>query len=165
MLIQENINSNQISLYLNKIINGQTGFEKNLDKKYRKQNGVFLTNSLITVENILSIIEIDNHIFNKRILEPSCGQGIFILKLIADLFQKYPNEKMINRFISDNLFFVDVQEDMIEKTKSNIRTLYKSLFGSEYTGTFNSIKWDFTDKAPVKTTLFFHVDLGRMVSF
>jgi len=154
MLIQENINSKQITFYLNKIISGQTGFEQNLDKKHRKQNGVFLTNSINTVENVLSVIEIDSDIFSKRILEPSCGQGIFILKIIADVFQKFPDKKLIDGFISNNLFFVDVQEEMIEKTKSNIQSLYKFLLGIEYTGTFNSITWDFTDKAPVETNLF-----------
>lgn len=154
MLIQENINSKQITFYLNKIISGQTGFEQNLDKKHRKQNGVFLTNSINTVENILSVIEIDSDIFCKRILEPSCGQGIFILKIIAEVFQKFPDKRLIDGFISNNLFFVDVQEEMIEKTKSNIKSLYKYLLGIEYTGTFNSITWDFTDKEPIKTTLF-----------
>lgn len=152
--MQENINSNQITFYLNKIISGQTGFEQNLDKKHRKQNGVFLTNSINTVENVLSVIEIDSDIFSKRILEPSCGQGIFILKIIADVFQKFPDKKLLDGFISNNLFFVDVQEEMIEKTKSNIQSLYKYLLGIEYKGTFNSITWDFTDKAPVETSLF-----------
>ena len=59
MLVKEAIKSEQITFYLNRIIRGQTGFEQNLDKKHRKQNGVFLTNSLLTVENILSIVEIN----------------------------------------------------------------------------------------------------------
>lgn len=154
MLVQEIINSDQILLYLNRMVTGQTGFEQNLDKKHRKQNGVFLTNSLLTVENILSVIEVDSNIFNKRILEPSCGQGIFVLKLISNVYQSFPDEKLIADFISKNIFFVDVQKEMIEKTQSNIKSLYKYLFGFDYTGSFNSITWDFTDKAPVKTTLF-----------
>jgi len=162
MQIQENINSKQISFYLNKIISDQIGFEQKLDKKHRKQNGVFLTNSINTVENVLSVIEIDSDIFCKRILEPSCGQGIFILKLIAEVFQKFPDERMIDGFISNNLFFVDIQEEMIEKTKSNIKALYKYLLGIEYTGTFNSITCDFTDKATFKTAL---IDIHKNTTF
>lgn len=154
MLVKDTIKSEQISFYLNRVVSGQSGFEQNLDKKHRKQNGVFLTNSLFTVENILSIVEINSDIFNKRILEPSCGQGIFILKLISDIYQTFPDEKLISSFISHNIFFVDIQKEMIEKTISNIKSLYKYLFDDEYMGSFNSIVWDFTDKAPVKMTLF-----------
>lgn len=154
MLVKETIKPEQITFYLNRIITGQTGFEKNIDKKHRKQNGVFLTNSLITIENILSIVDINTEIFSKRILEPSCGQGIFILKLISDVYQAFPDEKLISGFISKNIFFVDIQKEMIEKTISNIKSLYKYLFDDEYKGSFNSFAWDFTDKAPIKTTLF-----------
>jgi len=154
MLVKEAIKSEQITFYLNRIIRGQTGFEQNLDKKHRKQNGVFLTNSLLTVENILSIVEINIDIFTKRILEPSCGQGIFILKLISDIYRAFPDEKLISGFISNNIFFVDIQKEMIEKTMSNIKSLYKYLFGNEYKGSFNSIAWDFTDKVPANSTLF-----------
>ncbi|MFA4852060.1 MAG: TaqI-like C-terminal specificity domain-containing protein [Bacteroidales bacterium] len=154
MLVKEIIKSEQISFYLNRIVTSQTGFEQNIDKQHRKQNGIFLTNSLFTVENILSIVEINSDIFTKRILEPSCGQGIFILKLISDVYQAFPDEKLISGFITNNIFFVDIQKEMIGKTISNIKSLYKYLFGDEYKGSFNSISWDFTDKAPPSPSLF-----------
>jgi tRNA1(Val) A37 N6-methylase TrmN6 len=146
LLVKEGKSERQISEYLEKSILKQTGFEQGLDKKHRKQNGVFLTNSLDIVENVLNIIDIDTDIFNKKILEPSCGQGIFILKLIGDIYSRFPDNKLISSFITNNLYFVDVQESMINKTISNIQNLYYYLFNQSYTGTFNSIAWDFTDK-------------------
>lgn len=146
MELQELKSVNQISAFLEKIISGQSGFELHLNKTDRKQNGVFLTNSLSTVKNVLSVVEINSEIFNKRILEPSCGQGIFVLKLITDVYNQFPDEKLIASFISNNLFFVDIQKEMVQKTIFNIQALYRYLFEDDYTGTFNAITWDFTDK-------------------
>jgi tRNA1(Val) A37 N6-methylase TrmN6 len=154
MQLQEVIQSEQIQQYLTKIIQGQNSFEQNLEKKHRKQNGIFLTNSIVIVDNIINGILIDQSLFNKRILEPSCGQGIFILRLISKIYQAFPDANLISGFISKSIFFVDIQKEMIEKTQSNIKLLYEYLFGFSYTGTFNSITWDFTDKAPVTKTLF-----------
>lgn len=148
MELQELKSANQTTVFLEKITSGQSGFELHLNKLYRKQNGIFLTNSLSTVENVLSIVEINSEIFNKNILEPSCGQGIFILKLITDVYNQFPDEKLIASFISKNLFFVDIQKEMVQKTIFNIQTLYHYLFEDDYRGTFNAITWDFTDKLP-----------------
>lgn len=70
MKIQELKTVNQISDFLEKIISGQLGFELNLNKTHRKKNGIFLTNSLSTVEKVLSAVEINSAIFSKRVLEP-----------------------------------------------------------------------------------------------
>ncbi|MEP7171327.1 MAG: N-6 DNA methylase, partial [Bacteroidota bacterium] len=146
MELQELKNISEVSGFLERIILGQSGFESDLNKTHRKQNGIFLTNSLSTIENVLSALEINSEIFGKRILEPSCGQGIFVLKLITDVYNQFPDEKLIANFISDNLFFVDIQKEMVQKTIFNIHSLYYYLFDRDYTGTFNAITWDFTDK-------------------
>lgn len=154
MLVKEKIKINEISTFLERIAFGQNGYEKSLNKSDRKKNGVFLTNSLITVENLLDIIVIDSEIFSKKILEPSCGQGIFILKFLTDLYLKFPDSLLITKFISDNIYFVDVQDEMVEKTKSNISELFSFLFDEVYTGSFNGITWDFTDKITTGKNLF-----------
>ena len=154
MLVQELKNTKQISSFLERITFGQYDYEKGLEKKVRKKNGVFLTNSLTTVENILDVIIIDHDIFSKKILEPSCGQGIFVLKLLGDIYSKFPDSLLISKFITNNIFFVDVQKEMIEKTKNNIEKLYTFLFVEDFEGTFNGITWDFTDKIISGTSLF-----------
>ncbi|PWK28643.1 Eco57I restriction-modification methylase [Arcicella aurantiaca] len=153
-LIGEIKNTGQVSSFLDKIIFGQNGYEQCLNKIDRKKNGVFFTNSINTVENLLDIVLIDSGIFGRRILEPSCGQGIFILKLLSDIYLKFPDSLLISNFISNNIFFVDVQEEMVEKTKSNIQKLYTFLFDENFQGSFNGITWDFTDKVSSGLTLF-----------
>lgn len=109
---------------------------------------------MITVENILDVIVVDYDIFSKRILEPSCGQGIFVLKLLTNIYSKFPDSLLVSNFISNNIFFIDVQEEMIEKTKSNIEKLYNFLFEEDFEGSFNGITWDFTDKIVSGNSLF-----------
>ena len=154
MLVKELKSTKQLSIFLERIVFSQSGYEQGLNKIDRKKKGVFLTNSLLTVENVLSVVEINSNIFSKRILEPSCGQGIFILKLISDVYQLFPDSVLISKFISDNIFFVDVQEEMIKKTISNIKKLYQYLFDKDYQGSFNEITWDFTDKVALSSSLF-----------
>lgn len=154
MIVKESISQSQISLFLERVVFGQSGFEQNMNKSERKQNGVFLTNSLSTVENVLNVVEINTEILNKRILEPSCGQGIFILKLISDVYQLFPDEQVISKFISSNVYFVDIQKEMVDKTISNIKSLYNYLFDENYDGSFNGIVWDFTEKASKRISLF-----------
>ncbi len=154
MLVQEFKSTGQISSFLERIAWGQNDYEQGLNKIARKKNGVFLTNSLETIENLLDIVLIDSEIFAQRILEPSCGQGIFILKLLSDIYLKFPDSLLISNFITNNIFFVDVNEEMVEKTKSNIRKLYTFLFDEGFEGSFNGITWDFTDKASASFSLF-----------
>lgn len=154
MLVKELKNTGQISSFLDRVALGQNDYEQGLNKKERKKNGVFLTNSVDTVENLLDVVLIDSEIFEKRILEPSCGQGIFILKLLSDIYLKFPDSILISNFISNNIFFVDVQEEMVEKTKANIHKLFTFLFNEDFQGTFNGITWDFTDKVMSGLSLF-----------
>ena len=154
MAVKETISINKISSFLKRIAFGQSDYEQNLNKNERKKNGVFLTNSLDTVENLLDIVIVDSEIFSKRILEPSCGQGIFILKLLTDIYLKFPDSILISKFISNNIFFVDIQEEMVEKTKNNISELYSFLFDEDFKGFFNGITWDFTDKISCGISLF-----------
>ncbi|MDR2073922.1 MAG: Eco57I restriction-modification methylase domain-containing protein [Oscillospiraceae bacterium] len=130
-----------------------------MNTESRKQNGVFLTNSLCTVEEILNIIDLNNNVFSKKILEPACGQGIFILKLLADIYSFHPNDILISNLISRNIYFIDIQGEMIEKTKVNIKKLYFYLFEKEYKGSFNGIRADFTEKKFVKTSSLFEINL------
>ena len=154
MLVKELKSTGQISSFLDKVTLGQNGYEQGLNKIERKKHGVFLTNSVDIVENLLDVILIDSEVFTKRILEPSCGQGIFILKLLSHIYLKFPDSILISKFISNNIFFVDVQEEMVEKTKTNIQKLFTFLFNEDFQGTFNGITWDFTDKIISGLSLF-----------
>ena len=155
MLVQELKTGKQISNFLNKIACHQNGYEHKLSEENRKKNGVFLTNSLSTIEKIMNIVDVKDDIFSKKILEPACGQGIFILKLLMDIYEHFPDDVLMSIFISKNIYFVDIQKEMVEKTKSNIKKLYYYLFEKEYIGNFNGIVADFTTKNTAKNISLF----------
>jgi hypothetical protein len=136
----------------------QIEFEKKLDNKYKQQKGVYFTNSLEIIDNTLDIIKIDDSIFEKKILEPSCGQGIFLLKLIYNVYIIFPNSQRLYNFINNNIFFIDIDKNMILQTIDNIKALYKYLFNKEYNGNFNSIECDFTDKKCNANLFEYHTD-------
>jgi tRNA1(Val) A37 N6-methylase TrmN6 len=61
---------------------------------------------------------------------------------------------LISNFITNNIFFVDIQAEMVEKTQKNIQKLYTFLFDEDFQGEFNGITWDFTDKVSAGLSLF-----------
>ena len=71
MLIKELKRTSQISSFLKRVAFGQNDYEQSLNKIERKKNGVFLTNSLDTVENLLNVVVIDSKVFSKKILNKS----------------------------------------------------------------------------------------------
>lgn len=154
MLVKDIKTISQISSFLDSIASKQNSYEQSLNKIERKKNGVFLTNSVDIIDNLLDVVVIDSEIFAKRILEPSCGQGILILKLLSNIYLKFPDALLLSNFITNNIFFVDVQEDMVEETKSNIQKLYSFLFDEDFQGSCNGIIWDFTDKVLSELSLF-----------
>ena len=99
MLVKELKSKKQLAIFLEKIVFGQSGYEGRLNKIDRKKKGVFLTNSLAIIENVLSVVDVNSDILGKRILEPSCGQGIFVLKLLTDVYKLFPDSVLISKFI------------------------------------------------------------------
>lgn len=81
---------------------------------------------------------------DKKILEPACGQGIFILRILSKLYEFNADKLFIDKFISENLIFNDVDAQMVEETKKAIANLYFFLFDTPYTGTFQGYVSDFT---------------------
>ena len=139
------------------IVKIQSFYEKNLKVSERKDLGVFLTNNIETVDEILDLINFDDaNILTKKFLEPSCGNGVFIIRLLERIFNESISSSQFANFIESNICFVDINEEMIETTKQNIKEFYKIRFEEEYTGDFNSFVFDFTQRIRSKhnNTLF-----------
>lgn len=150
---------NEITNFLHRIIRIQNNYEQTLSVETRKKNGIFLTNSLYAIDNVLSVIDLGKGVFQKKILEPACGQGIFILTLIAKVYLAFPNEYLISNFISKNIYFIDIHKEMIEMTESNIRDFYYFLFDREFSDCFNSLVADFTEKKSSRMVSLFDEDV------
>lgn len=141
------------SRIINNIIKKQTKSEKKLSNFARKQNGTFFTNQVAIVENIIGIIDFENDILNKKILEPSVGHGILLISVLEKLIQYHNNSSIVEQFIQNNLYFVDIDKSMIENTEQNINDWFLSTFKTSFNGVFNSFCYDFTQKE-IKPDLF-----------
>jgi len=142
MLIEQSLVNNKLAEF----VLTQIDIEGKSCLKHRKQNGTFLTNNLAIIKTVLSYLPSDDSLFSQLILEPSCGQGIFLLEIIFKAYLIKPCPDTIRDFIEKNLFFVDLEYQMIKFTESNISELYNFLFKKQYLGKFNSFCLDFTLK-------------------
>ncbi len=52
----------------------------------KKLNGIFLTSNASIIDAVLDSIPDDISILSKSFLEPSCGQGVFLLNLIIKAY-------------------------------------------------------------------------------
>lgn len=143
-----------MNLVIQKTIINQIDHQAKVKQKERKDNGIFFTNEVKIIDSILDIIKINDRTFNKKILEPAVGNGIFLLRILEKIHQHYPDKKKIKNFIENCLFFIDVDPEMIRRTKENISLLYEYFFDEKYDGKFNAFVYDFTNKVKNEDTLF-----------
>lgn len=133
------------------VASSQSIHERTLKVSYRKDFGVFLTNNIQTVDEILDVVDFsDKNILNKMFLEPSCGNGVFVIRLLERIFKEKGNSKQFQRFVESNVCFVDIDKIMVEKTKQNIREYFQIRFNETYNGSFNSFVYDFTQRIKPK---------------
>ena len=114
----------------------------------KKLNGVVYTPKWI-VELILDKLDYKNSIYEKRIIDPACGDGAFLSvvveRFIEDAKRKGINNNAIKIKLEDNIFGFDIDKNATEKCisiLSNITSKY-SIKGVKW----NIIKTDSLDKA------------------
>ena len=90
----------------------------------KKQNGVVFTPQWVVdfiIEEILNSQKING---DEKILDAGCGEGIFTI-IAAQKFSELSGKK-IEKVIEDNIYFTDISEEYIEKTKQNLQKLSKT---------------------------------------
>lgn len=128
------------------LIIDQQEIDNNISNDYKKKNGIFFTYNINIIDNILSFINFnDVNIINKKVLDPSCGTGIFLIRYIEKVLDvhKLDYNSAIS-FIQGCIFFVDIETSMVSFTEKNIRLFIKKKFNNEYNGDINGIASDFT---------------------
>lgn len=128
----------------NDFLMSQSALELQFCNLNQKQNGVFLTSDPSIINSVLITVPNDISIFEKYFLEPSCGHGAFLIKLIIKAFLISPELSRVSSFIQNKLYFVDIDPEMVKATKINISNLFFHLFDQNYKGTFNCFTSDFS---------------------
>ncbi len=117
--------------------------EKRMDTDKRIKNGIFFTNDVAIIDKMIGVIDFST-IETKKILEPSCGQGIIILRILDKFYQQNQSKNSMDKFIANNLIFNDLDIEMAEKIKENIQKMYFNWFNTTYKGVFQGFVSGFT---------------------
>ena len=95
-----------------------------MNAEIKKQNGVVFTPEWVAnfmVDEILNSQKING---DEKILDAGCGEGVFTI-IAAQKFSKLSGKKY-EKVIEDNIYFADISEEYIEKTKQNLQKLSKN---------------------------------------
>src|SRR3989338_7626918 len=89
----------------------------------KKENGVVFTPEWAAdfmIEEMLNSQKISG---DETILDAGCGEGVFAV-IAAQKFSKLSG-KNISEVIEQNIYFADISDEYIEKTKQNLQKLSK----------------------------------------
>lgn len=82
------------------------------------------------VKKIINLTEYNNDCIDKKIFEPSFGDGAFLLKIIETLIRKCNEEKFSNKEIKEqlekNIYGIEIDTNYFNKTINSVNTLLES---------------------------------------
>ena len=90
----------------------------------KKENGVVFTPEWVADFMVGEILNSKKLNGNEKILDAGCGEGVFIT-IAAQKFSILSGKK-IEKVIEENIYFADISEEYIEKTKQNLQKLAKN---------------------------------------
>lgn len=107
-----------------------------MDIKIKKENGVVFTPEWVADFMIDEIFNSQKIKGDEKILDAGCGEGVFAV-IATKKFAKLSG-KPINKVIEENVYFIDISEEYVNKTKQNLQRLSKNKIKK-----FNAIADDF----------------------
>ncbi|MFA5175529.1 MAG: Eco57I restriction-modification methylase domain-containing protein [Patescibacteria group bacterium] len=107
-----------------------------MNAKIKKENGVVFTPEWVADFMVGEALNSQKITGKEKVLDAGCGEGIFTI-IAAKKLAKFSG-KPINKVIEENIYFIDLSPDYIEKTKQNLQKLSKNKITK-----FNEINDDF----------------------
>ena len=114
-------------------------YETFLSTENKRNKGIYYTPLFLVdyiIENTVSDKLKDND--TCKILDPSCGSGIFLVESLRKLIEKqdFVNSEILNSLVEDNIFGIDIDENAIN---ISIFSIYITLL--DYVEDFNNFKF------------------------
>jgi len=104
----------------------------------KKTNGIIYTPQWV-VNLILDNIEYKNNIYDKKIIDPSCGEGSFLIivvkRFLKDCIEHNLSTDKIRELLHDNIFGFDIDKTAVAKCKSHLNDIIQ-----EYG--IDKVKWN-----------------------
>jgi len=117
----------------------------------KKTNGIVYTPQWI-INLILDDIDYKNNIYDKKIIDPSCGEGNFLIvvveRFLKDCIKKKLDLDKIRIVLHDNIFGFDIDETAISKCKTYLNDIIKK-YGIDKVE-WNILQIDSLDKNKIK---------------
>lgn len=90
---------------------------------HKKTNGIVYTSQWI-VNIILDHINYNNNIYEKKVIDPSCGEGSFLGIVVERFLKDCYNHKLINseikKLLEQNIYGFDIDKEAILRCKQNL---------------------------------------------
>jgi len=108
-------------------------FEFMLDDDTKNENGIVFTPKFISDYIVNSIFEKTEWFNEKKIIDPGCGCGIFLISAAEIIHKKYKTP--IDQIIENNIYGIDINEDNVRRCKLALR-----LLSAKYGGDYKTVK-------------------------
>ncbi len=89
-------------------------FESIISQKTKTENGIVFTPDFVSDYIVKNTIK--NFDDTTKIIDPSCGCGIFLISILNYLKKKYKNKNIID-FIEKNIYGIDLDKNNVERLK------------------------------------------------
>jgi type I restriction-modification system DNA methylase subunit len=94
----------------------------------KKTNGIVYTPEWV-VDLILDDIDYKNNIYDKKIIDPSCGEGNFLIivveRFLDDCIKNNLSSDKIREALQNNIFGFDIDKNAIYKCKTYLNNIIK----------------------------------------
>jgi len=114
----------------------------------KRKQGIYYTTNIKIIDEILDLsIDSWDKLLELKFFEPSCGNGIFLVRLLNRMHKYGYSLKDMIFFVENKLYFNDLSKNAIDDTKANIYSFFYKYFDYNNKISFNCFNSDFTKKS------------------
>ena len=115
-----------------------------MNAEIKKQNGIVFTPEWVAGFMIDEILNNQKLTGKEKILDAGCGEGVFTI-IAAEKFSRLTG-KPLNKVVEENIYFIDISENYIKKTTTNLQNLSKDKISKFNSKVDDFCFYDFNEK-------------------
>lgn len=115
------------------VLENGKAYEQIIGHTKQKMEGVFFTNNIVLVRRMIEKNFLQgkslNNLLEKKVLEPSVGNGIFVLELLSLLLFKGANTRQLLSFVENNVVVYENNSTIINLYRRTINLFFSKILG------------------------------------